>query len=145
MSPQSFAAAIFGVLVAWSPLASAADLTVRVSSLLPNRGHLAYALFESSEGFPSQRDKAIRRGFLEFGAADSFEFAIRDLPGGTYALAIYQDLDRSAKLEKNFLGVPREPVGFSRNPKLYLGPPKFDATSFVFDEVTGLVEVRMIR
>jgi 4,4'-diapolycopenoate synthase len=137
--------ALGGLVLSLAPLVSAADLKVRVTSLLPNRGQLAYALFEGAEGFPSQRERAVRRGFLDFGASESFDFSIRDLPGGTYALAVYQDLDRSAKLEKNFLGIPREPVGFSRNPKLYLGPPKFDATSFVFDEVTDLVEVRMIH
>lgn len=138
-------AALSGTCFGWAPSISAAELKVQVSSLLVGRGQLAYALFASAEGFPSQRDKAVKHGFLEFGAGDSFEFEVPDVPPGAYALALYQDLDRSAELEKNFIGVPQEPVGFSRNPKLYLGPPKFKETSFVFDEGAGPVEVRMIH
>ncbi len=39
--------------------------------------------------------------------------AIIDVPFGEYAIAGFQDLDGNGVLSGNFLGIPKEPVGFS--------------------------------
>jgi uncharacterized protein (DUF2141 family) len=36
-----------------------------------------------------------------------------DLPVGRYAVAVYHDLNDNGKLDKNVLGIPKEPYGFS--------------------------------
>jgi len=56
------------------------------------------------------------------GARVSFDH----VPPGDYALLVLHDENGNAKID-TLLGIPREGVGFSRNPKLSFGPPKFDA------------------
>ena len=58
--------------------------------------------------------------------------AIIDVPFGTYAIAGFQDLDGNGVLSGNFLGIPREPVGFSGGAKVRFGPPKWNDAVFQF-------------
>ena len=50
---------------------------------------------------------------------------VPDVPPGTYAVAAFQDEDDTGHMRRNFLGVPKEGLGFSRNPKLGFGPPSW--------------------
>jgi uncharacterized protein (DUF2141 family) len=43
----------------------------------------------------------------------------------TYAISIYHDLNENGELDSNFIGIPKEPVGFSNNYFPKFGPPKF--------------------
>ena len=40
------------------------------------------------------------------------------------------DLNKNKKLDTNFLGIPKEPYGFSNEKKGRFGPPKFKEVSF---------------
>lgn len=61
---------------------------------------------------------------------------------GLYAIALYHDRNSNLKLDKNFLGIPSEPIGISNNPKFGFGPPKFkDAAFQVTDQGADLVIV----
>lgn len=47
------------------------------------------------------------------------------LPPGRYAAQAYQDLNGNNKIDRNFLGIPREPVGFSNDAPIRMAPPRF--------------------
>jgi uncharacterized protein (DUF2141 family) len=49
-----------------------------------------------------------------------------DVPAGRYGLVVFQDIDRNKDLKTNFIGFPKEPIGFSRDAKIKMGPPDFD-------------------
>jgi uncharacterized protein (DUF2141 family) len=50
---------------------------------------------------------------------------------GRYAVFVVHDKNANGKMDKNFLGIPKEPVGMSRNPtQSKFGPPKFSDVSF---------------
>jgi uncharacterized protein (DUF2141 family) len=53
-------------------------------------------------------------------------------PGpGRYAVTVVQDVNSNGKMDTNFLGIPTEPVGLSRNPPApSFGPPKFEDAAF---------------
>lgn len=56
-------------------------------------------------------------------------FEVTDVPAGEYVVVVYQDKDKNGELNKSLFG-PSEPYGFSRNPKIRFGPPKYEATMF---------------
>ena len=62
---------------------------------------------------------ANRVGGLNFG----------DLGPGTYAISAMHDENGNGRLD-TFLGIPREGFGFSRNPRIGFGPPRFDQVRF---------------
>jgi uncharacterized protein (DUF2141 family) len=51
------------------------------------------------------------------------------LPTGSYAAALIHDENANDRLD-TLLGIPREGFGFSRNPTIAFGPPKFKAARF---------------
>jgi uncharacterized protein (DUF2141 family) len=67
------------------------------------------------------------------------------LPGpGTYAVAVYHDAKQAMRFTRGPLGMPNQGYGFSRNPRLFLGPPSLRATSFpaAAGETTVFVKLR---
>ena len=59
------------------------------------------------------------------------KIVIRRVPTGTYAIALYQDLDYDTDMKRaGVLGIPKEPFGFSRNPKLGIRSPKWEQCAF---------------
>lgn len=66
-----------------------------------------------------------------------------DIPAGTYAVQAYQDRNGNAKLDRSFLGIPKEPIGFSRNPALHYGPPSFEDCAVELREAGGALNVTL--
>ena len=60
----------------------------------------------------------------------SMQVRLSAVPDGRYSLTLYQDLNSNGKLDRNLLGMPAEPFGFSRNPVVRFGPPAYTATLF---------------
>ncbi|GAA4832934.1 DUF2141 domain-containing protein [Algivirga pacifica] len=56
-----------------------------------------------------------------------------EVPYGTYAISVFQDLNDNGELDDNMMGVPKEPIAFGNNYKP-LGNPKFDAASVPFNK-----------
>ena len=57
-----------------------------------------------------------------------------DLPYGNYVIAGIHDLDNNGVLTGNFLGMPKEPFGFSNNKRGNFGPPKWEDVLIKFNE-----------
>jgi uncharacterized protein (DUF2141 family) len=73
--------------------------------------------------FPNcQNDPDARRMTVPTRLAGTLKF--KDLPSGTYALALIHDENGNGKLDTTF-GIPREGFGFSNNPAIHFGPPSF--------------------
>ena len=49
---------------------------------------------------------------------------------GEYAVSVIHDENDNRKLDRNFVGIPTEGIGFSRNPVLAFGPPSFKSSEF---------------
>ena len=64
---------------------------------------------------------------------ENHEFVI-DLPSGFYAIALFVDANKNLKIDKNFLGIPKEQFGFSNNAMGRLSAPSFEQAMF---EVNG--------
>jgi uncharacterized protein (DUF2141 family) len=67
----------------------------------------------------------------------------KDLPPGQYAAVVFQDFNGNGKLDKNFLGIPKEPYGFSNDARGSAGPPKFsDAAVTLSPDGTTKIELK---
>lgn len=68
--------------------------------------------------------------------------AFDGLPHGDYAFAVIHDENGNNKLD-TMLGIPKEGFGFSRNPAITFGPPRFTAARFTLDSDAEKQQVRM--
>ena len=118
------------MLVALGATAPVASLEVDVARLRSARGQLRLCLTSQPDKFPSciGDARAVRRSVAADGAPIRFD----GLPFGAYAVAVIHDENGNRKLD-TMLGIPREGFGFSRNPAIGFGAPRFSAASFALD------------
>jgi uncharacterized protein (DUF2141 family) len=61
---------------------------------------------------------------------NSVRVRLSDLPTDkTVAVTVFQDLNNNNRLDRNHLGIPTEPFGFSRNVKVKFRQPNFGETA----------------
>jgi uncharacterized protein (DUF2141 family) len=120
-------------------------LTIDVHLAQQAQGELAYLVFASPSGFPGDRDKAVRHGFLPIPSNAQHLRINTDLPPGIYAVTVYEDLNSNHKLDHNLIGIPREPVGVSNNPPARLGPPHFDECSFHLGDTAQTITITVVH
>ena len=58
---------------------------------------------------------------------------LKDIPAGTYAIAVIQDKNSDGEHNTNLFGSPTEPYGFSNNVYGRFGPPDFEDVSIVIE------------
>ena len=60
---------------------------------------------------------------------------------GEYAVSCYHDRNGNGKLDKNTIGIPVEPYGFSNDARGSFGPPKYKKARFNHDGGDMTIEV----
>jgi len=55
---------------------------------------------------------------------------VRNLPPGRYAAQAFHDKNDNDKVDRGLFGIPLEGVGFSRDAKIRMSPPKWDEAVF---------------
>jgi uncharacterized protein (DUF2141 family) len=64
---------------------------------------------------------------------------VQQLPKGTYMVSYYHDANNNNKMDKMFMGIPKEGYGFSNNPDSKYGPPAIDNMLFTVASDTLIV------
>ena len=77
----------------------------------PSVGPVVAWLFDEADAFADLRDP-LRTLAVTPGAAGMVEFG--GLVPGRYAVLVFHDANGNGTLDQNFMGIPREPLGFSR-------------------------------
>lgn len=106
------------------------DMTVKVVNIYPVQGEIYIALYSDKSSYLNA-DSAYSRSVRNIDA-DTVVFTFSDVPAGTFAIAIFQDLNGNGIFDTNEFGIPTEPFGFSNDPKGIFGPPDFQRSSFDF-------------
>ena len=109
--------------------ASASTLIIDVDGLRNRKGQVCLSVFAASIGFPSKTTNAVQSQCLKITDAP-FRMTLKQLQPGNYAVAVLHDANNDRRANNNFLGIPKEGFGFSRNPAISFGPPKFAASAF---------------
>ncbi|PTS81868.1 hypothetical protein DBR17_09115 [Sphingomonas sp. HMWF008] len=115
------------------------ELSVDVSNLRSQKGFVRVCLTADPQNFPACIDdaQAVTRSI----PAGIPKIHFDGLAHGDYAVAVIHDENGNRKLD-TFAGIPREGFGFSRNPPVTFGPPRFSAARFT---LTGDAETQQVR
>jgi outer membrane protein len=103
----------------------AADISVRLKDS-PASGTVALALFDSANTFGDLRNPA---RLANYTIDEQQTYVMSDIPAGEYALLVYYDENDNLEMDKNFIGIPTEPLGFSNDYKPK-GPPSYSRAAF---------------
>jgi len=122
------------------PLMTAPTLAedLRLTLTLPEgdetRGSLLVGVFTSQEAF---NDGEIAHGCIHPALPGDNQITLSDLPAGTYGISVFLDQNDNGELDRNLLGIPSEPYGFTRNPTIRFSAPGFNRFSFDYDGQGG--------
>jgi uncharacterized protein (DUF2141 family) len=103
--------------------ANTGSLTVQISGLKSQTGQVCLSLFANGQGFPTQGSSGAQARCVK--AAGPMQVTFSNLAPGNYAVAVLHDANGDNQMNRNGLGVPTEGFGFSRNPSILKGLPKF--------------------
>ncbi len=107
--------------------AASTELEVRLEQVRNERGSVHLCLTRNPAHFPDcGKDPAALKRSVRAGVK-----AVRftGVGPGQYALAVLHDENGNGKLD-TWVGIPREGFGFSENPKILFGPPRFNQVRF---------------
>ncbi|MEE1610647.1 DUF2141 domain-containing protein [Microvirga sp. CF3016] len=115
--------------------AHAATLTIRAEGVQPDQ-NMVYA------GICDTSFEEITCPYKDRGQARSgtVELRIRNVKPGSYAIAVFHDINGNGRLDRSFIGLPNEPYGFS-NDVGRRGPPSFEAARIVVKEPATTVVI----
>src|SRR5215471_10578367 len=119
-----------GVSFATSSLAQSggkATLILKVTGLRSEKGQVKIAVFNSSEKW--------------LGEQPTYSSTINEVPYGDYGVAVFHDENSNGKMDRNVLGIPLEPYGFSNNVRVTFGPPKWEEAKFTVNGSTAEVSI----
>lgn len=120
------------------------QINLKILGVQGNKGSCRIAIYDSPKAF-NKPEMALHKESVPLdGRSESSDDAVPwdatiNIPNGMgvyIAIAVYHDQNGNDQLDKNSLGIPIEPYGFSMNPKRGFGPPKFQEVSFVFSPDT---------
>jgi uncharacterized protein (DUF2141 family) len=105
-----------------APAPAAGQLEVSIERLRSRRGQVHVCLTRNSAHFPNCAGDpaALKRSIPAATASVRFD---RVQPGA-YAVSLFHDENGNGKFD-TFAGIPREGFGFSRNPAVRFGAPRF--------------------
>ncbi len=108
---------------------SSGTIIVKLVNFRNSDGQVKLALFNSGEGFPDKRDKAIALPKSEI-VNKKAEILFTDISYGTYAIGVHHDENSNDKFDSNWLKIPKEGYAASNDAKGKFGPPKYRDACF---------------
>lgn len=130
---------IFAIFVSMA-YAQTGSIDVEISGINDPKGLMSIGLYSNEKGF-SDKGKEYKGTDVKV-TGQTVVYTFKDVPFDTYAIAIFHDTNSNGKLDKNFLGIPKEGHAFSNNVFGTFGPPDFKDASFV---LTGkkMIKIKM--
>ncbi|PZX94862.1 hypothetical protein DOS84_04720 [Flavobacterium aquariorum] len=122
------------VFISTLGFAQNADLAVFVSGIKNNTGSLTAELYNAKDKFLKTSYKTISSAIKSNSATVTFT----EIPKGEYTVLVYHDENKNGKLDKNFIGMPKESVACSNNAKGFMGPPKYEDAKFTITADTKI-------
>lgn len=123
-----------------------AELEVVVKGVDKVEGNVRVGIYNSEEMFrvePMDQSETVEVT-EELVTAEAVVALLKDLEPGVYAIAVVWDQNKNEQLDvKGPFKRPIEPTGFSNDPKMLFGPPKFEECVFTLTEEGGKLEINL--
>ena len=117
------------------------NLTVEITNLRSAGGTLRVAVYKPGGNFGKSKPDFYKNVFIKQPGNVKVDF---ELVPGKYAIAVYHDLNDNDQLDKNLVGYPREPFGFSNNYRPIVSGPKFEDCAIELTEQGASLSIKLI-
>lgn len=116
-----------------------ATLTIKIVGIESDDGQINIAVFGAEDAWMKMRLYEIALDIEE----RSCTWVIEEVPFGEYGVAVYHDENGNGKHDKNFLGIPTEPYGFSNNVRGKMKTPGWKETKFSISDPVLEIEIEV--
>lgn len=87
------------------------EVTLNITNIESIEGKLFLSIYQDAQSF--KKKAPLKTISVQ---VDGKDMTITEkLPQGEYVFFVYQDLNENDKLDRNFLGMPKEPVGYGNH------------------------------
>ncbi len=131
---------LFILLIATCPFwaqAQTNSIELDFENLETYSGDLYVAIYDKSEDFLDSKNIFINR--IVDVEKQTFPMVFTEVPEGKYCVSVYHDKNENGKLDFNFIGMPQENYGFSKNVFHRFWPPSFEECAFYLDSDKNFV------
>ena len=104
-------------------------ITVNISGMKNDKGKVYVALYNSEKSFLKEEVKGDIVQINNKKAVVIF----KNMKKGVYAISVFHDANNNKKMDTNFFGIPKEPIGCSNGAKGFMGPPKYKKAKFTVE------------
>ena len=105
-------------------------ITLNFEGMKSDKGSLFVAVYETKDSFLKKRFK----GSITKINNKKATVILKDIPTGEYAVSAFHDANDNKKMDTNFFGIPKEPIGISNNATGFMGPPKYNEAKFTVNK-----------
>ena len=120
------------------------ELTLNVEGIKSIEGKIAILVFNEANGFPENNENAVMKLVVDVTSSE-MTIPLGKLPYGNYAIAIIHDKNSNKQFDKNILGIPKEPFGFSNTEKIYFGPPSFSEAAITLNGEKNQAIIKLLE
>lgn len=138
----SLVLALYLGLSSFMPEKKSGVLTIQINNVKSPEGIIWIGIYDADNYMI--KEKAIIEG-LDVSTTGKLSMNIPALDFGTYAIALFHDINGNGELDQNFIGVPLEPFAFSKTPKSKWRLPKFEEIQFRFNQNGQVVQTQLKR
>jgi uncharacterized protein (DUF2141 family) len=104
-------------------------LTISVSNVNQEGGNIGVLVFNSDKGWPEDRTAALK-DVIVLAHPGTVVVSIPSLPPGDYAVAVLHDVNQNHKMDRNWMGKPKEQWAMSNNPHALVKAPSYSTAKF---------------
>ncbi|TWT75307.1 DUF2141 domain-containing protein [Allorhodopirellula solitaria] len=139
-----------GELIEWSTETATEGPTFQLKILRVSQaegadggGLIRIAIYSTSEHFNQPEFAQWKHSLaIEPDGDATCEVPLEGLPE-SFSIAVFQDINENRGLDRNVLGIPTEPYGFSNAARSPLGPPEYSQTLVDRPEPAGEIELKI--
>lgn len=117
-------------------------LTVEIAGLRNQRGQVCLKLYSGSRGFPNGNQNVVQQRCVKLNN-NPLAVTFGNVKAGSYAVAVIHDANNDNQANRNGLGIPTEGFGFSRNPVIRTGAPKFGEAAVLVAGPNTNIQIQM--
>ncbi|MBL0721001.1 MAG: DUF2141 domain-containing protein [Sulfurovum sp.] len=110
---------------------NADNLNIKITNLSNQNGLVYIGLYNKSEDF-LKMDKTYKKVSIRI-SSQTLKYRFKNLPKGSYAIALFHDKNQNKRFDRNILGIPKEGYGFSNNIRPTFRAAKFEEAKFKLD------------
>lgn len=123
------------ILAASAAARAQSKIVARIGNVRNDRGVCQVCLFNNAASFNGDGGTPVQ--CVQAPVKDGLsEARFENIPPGAYAIMVFHDANNNRKLDQNFLGIPKEGYGASRNKLPFAGAPGFEENKFTVPQGT---------